>query len=129
MTLLTGSLGRCPFRRLGQMTRNRWTLIVAVLLSIALPAVMIARAGRGRSLQENSADKKQNQTLKVDVDLVLVNATVTDPLNRYVSGLESKHFQIWEDKIEQKLEYFNAEDVPISIGIIFDVSGSMKEKI
>jgi Ca-activated chloride channel homolog len=111
------------------MTRNRWTLTVAVLLSIALPAVMIARAGRGRSPQENSADKKQNQTLKVDVDLVLVNATVTDQLNRYVSGLESKHFQVWEDKIEQKVEYFNAEDVPISIGIIFDVSGSMKEKI
>src|SRR5215475_8226178 len=110
------------------MTRNRWTLIVAALLSIALPAVMIARAGR-RSPQQNSADKKQNQTLKVDVDLVLVNATVTDQLNRYVSGLESKHFQIWEDKIEQKVEYFNAEDVPISIGIIFDVSGSMKDKI
>jgi Ca-activated chloride channel family protein len=111
------------------MTRNRWTLIVAVLVTIALPAAMIARAGSGRSPQENSADKKQNQTLKVDVDLVLVNATVTDQLNRYVSGMESKHFQVWEDKIEQKLEYFNAEDVPISIGIIFDVSGSMKDKI
>jgi len=111
------------------MTRNRWILIVATLLSIALPAVMIARAARSRSLQENSAEKKTNQTLKVDVDLVLVNATVTDQLNRYVSGLESKHFQVWEDKIEQKVSYFNAEDVPISIGIIFDVSGSMKDKI
>jgi Ca-activated chloride channel family protein len=111
------------------MTRNRWILTVATLLSIALPAVMIARAARSRSLQENSAEKKTNQTLKVDVDLVLVNATVTDQLNRYVSGLESKHFQVWEDKIEQKVSYFNAEDVPISIGIIFDVSGSMKDKI
>ena len=111
------------------MTRNRWILTVATLLSIALPAVMIARAARSRSPQENSAEKKTNQTLKVDVDLVLVNATVTDQLNRYVSGLESKHFQVWEDKIEQKVSYFNAEDVPISIGIIFDVSGSMKDKI
>jgi Ca-activated chloride channel family protein len=111
------------------MIRNRWTLIVAALLSIALPAVIIARAARGRSPQETSADKKQSPTLKVDVDLVLVNATVTDQLNRYVSGLESKHFQLWEDKTEQKVSYFNAEDVPISIGIIFDVSGSMKDKI
>jgi Ca-activated chloride channel family protein len=111
------------------MTRNRWILIVATLLSIALPAVMIARAVRSRSPQENAAEKKTNQTLKVDVDLVLVNATVTDQLNRYVSGLETKHFQVWEDKIEQKVSYFNAEDVPISIGIIFDVSGSMKDKI
>src|SRR5204862_3457360 len=66
---------------------------------------------------------------KVDVDLVLVNATVTDSLSRYVSGLEQNHFQIWEDKVEQKVEYFTAEDVPVSVGIIFDVSGSMKDKI
>jgi len=101
---------------------------------------MVARAARSQASQANSADrsqaspansaeKKPNQTLKVDVDLVLVNATVTDQLNRYVSGLEEQHFQIWEDKVEQKVEYFNAEDVPISVGIIFDVSGSMKEKI
>jgi Ca-activated chloride channel family protein len=67
--------------------------------------------------------------LKVDVDLVLVNASVTDSLNRYVTSLEAQHFQIWEDKVEQKIEYFSSEDVPISIGIIFDVSGSMKDKI
>ena len=65
----------------------------------------------------------------IDVDLVLVNATVTDSLNRYVSGLGQEHFQIWEDKIEQKITYFSAEDVAISIGVIFDVSGSMKDKI
>src|SRR5262252_1722029 len=111
------------------MIRNKWTLIVAALLMIALPAVIIGRAGRGQAPQENPADKKPAQTLKVDVDLVLVNATVTDQLNRYVSGLESQNFQVWEDKVEQKVQYFNAEDLPISVGIIFDVSGSMKEKI
>src|SRR5262249_21618998 len=56
-------------------------------------------------------------------------ATVTDSLNRYVTSLEASHFQIWEDKVEQKIEYFSAEDVPISVGVIFDVSGSMKDKI
>jgi Ca-activated chloride channel homolog len=93
--------------------------------------VMVARAGRTQEPQEPSTDKPKQptQTLKIDVDLVLVSATVTDSLNRYVSGLEASHFQIWEDKIEQKVEYFSAEDVPISIGVIFDVSGSMKDKI
>jgi len=113
------------------MIRTKWTLVLAALL-VALPALMVAHAARSQASQENSAgknDKKPNQTLKVDVDLVLVNATVTDQLNRYVSGLEPQHFQVWEDKVEQKVEYFNAEDVPISVGIIFDVSGSMKEKI
>lgn len=105
-------------------------LIVAALLLI--PAVMFARAGRSQNRQEISTDKPEkqpSQTLKIDVELTLVNATVTDSLNRYVSGLESEHFQIWEDKVEQKIEYFSAEDVPISIGVIFDVSGSMKDKI
>jgi len=110
------------------MTRKTWTLIVAALLTIALPAVMLALV-RSQSAQETAKDKKAPQTLKVDVDLTLVNATVTDSLNRYVSGLEAQHFRVWEDKVEQKVQYFNAEDVPISIGLIFDVSGSMKDKI
>jgi len=110
------------------MMRRNWSLVAALLL-VALPAAMIARARLSQAPQETSAEKKSNQTLKIDVDLVLVNATVTDSLNRIVSGLEQKHFQIWEDKLEQKVEYFSTEDVPISVGIIFDVSGSMKDKI
>src|SRR5438477_7692698 len=111
------------------MTRKTRTLIAAAFIVLALPALMVARAGRAQKAQETSTDKGQTQTLKVDVDLVLVNATVTDSLNRYVSGLESQHFQLWEDKVEQKVEYFNSEDVPVSVGVIFDVSGSMKDKI
>jgi Ca-activated chloride channel family protein len=114
------------------MTRKTWITVVALSLLVVLPAAMLARAARSQNPQEKSADKPEKQTpqtLKIDVDLVLVNATVTDGLNRYVSGLEGPHFQVWEDKVEQKIEYFSAEDVPISIGIIFDVSGSMKDKI
>jgi len=66
------------------------------------------------------------QNLKVDVDLVLVNATVTDNYGRYVVGLAQKNFHVWEDKIEQKVEYFSTEDAPISVGIILDASGSMQ---
>lgn len=75
------------------------------------------------------AQKSNNQSLKVDVDLVLVNATVTNPRNQYVTGLEKENFQIWEDKVEQDVTYFSAEDVPLSVGIIFDISGSMKDKL
>jgi Ca-activated chloride channel family protein len=112
------------------MSRKVWAFIAVWSVLISLPALMLARAGRGQKTQTNSADKPSpNQTLKVDVDLTLVNATVTDPLNRYVSGLEQEHFQVWEDKIEQKIAYFSSEDVPLSLGMIFDVSGSMKDKI
>jgi Ca-activated chloride channel homolog len=114
------------------MTRKNLIFILAAFVLLTLPAVMVARAGRSQNAQ-GTADKSDKQapptSLKIDVDLVLVNATVTDSLNRYVSGLESEHFQIREDKFEQKIEYFSAEDVPVSVGIIFDVSGSMKDKI
>jgi len=69
------------------------------------------------------------QTLKVDVNLVLVNATVADLKGRLVAGLETQHFRIWEDDVEQTVESFSVEDLPISVGLIFDATGSMADKL
>jgi Ca-activated chloride channel family protein len=66
--------------------------------------------------------------LKMDVDLALINATVTDPFNRLVTGLDPDNFRIYEDNVEQEVVSFSSEDVPISIGVIFDYSGSMANK-
>jgi Ca-activated chloride channel family protein len=71
---------------------------------------------------------KKNKSLKLDVNLALINATVTDPYNRLVTGLDPDNFRIFEDNIEQEVVTFSAEDVPISIGVIFDYSGSMSNK-
>jgi Ca-activated chloride channel family protein len=80
-------------------------------------------------LAQKPSSTAKTQTLKVDVDLVLVNATVSDSQGRMVTDLGREHFQLWEDKVEQKIEYFSAEDIPLSIGLIFDATGSMKDKI
>lgn len=69
------------------------------------------------------------KSIRVDVELVLLNVTVTDPYNRLVTGLERENFRIFEDKSEQEVHHFSSEDVPISIGVIFDMSGSMGNKI
>jgi len=69
------------------------------------------------------------RSIKMDVDLALVNVTVTDPYNRLVTGLETDNFRVFEDNIEQEVVTFSAEDVPISIGVIFDFSGSMSNKV
>ena len=69
------------------------------------------------------------QGLHLDVELALVNVTVTDPYNRFVMGLVPENFRIFEDNVEQELVTFSSEDVPISIGIIFDCSGSMRSKM
>lgn len=97
-------------------------------LALSFTAVTLVSYGQEPRQPENP-QRAGGQTLKVDVDLVMVNATVTDPYNRYVTGLEKENFQVWEDKVEQDLVYFSSEDVPVSLGIIFDVSGSMKEKL
>jgi Ca-activated chloride channel family protein len=67
--------------------------------------------------------------IRVDKTLVLVNVTVTDPLNRFVTGLEKEHFKVFEDKVEQVITQFSSEDAPISIGLVFDTSGSMGPKL
>jgi Ca-activated chloride channel family protein len=72
---------------------------------------------------------KPGGTIHFDVDLALVNVTVTDPYNRLVTGLEPDNFRVFEDNIEQEVVNFSAEDVPISIGVIFDFSGSMANKV
>ncbi len=67
--------------------------------------------------------------IRMNVDLVLVPVTVTDPMNRLVTGLEKEDFQIYENNKEEKIRSFAAEDAPVSIGIIFDLSGSMTSKL
>jgi Ca-activated chloride channel homolog len=69
------------------------------------------------------------KTIKAEVDLALVNVTVTDPYNRLVTGLEPDNFRVFEDNVEQEVVSFSSEDVPISIGVIFDFSGSMANKV
>jgi Ca-activated chloride channel homolog len=78
---------------------------------------------------KKSLAARPNERIRVDVNLVLVPVTVTDPLNRLVTGLERQDFFIYENNALQKIKSFSAEDAPVSIGIIFDLSGSMTDKI
>ncbi len=67
--------------------------------------------------------------IKSKVDLVLVPVTVTDEMNRLVTGLEKENFEVYEGKHRQEIRHFSSEDAPVSIGIIFDMSGSMTSKV
>jgi Ca-activated chloride channel homolog len=66
---------------------------------------------------------------KVDVNLVLVPVTITDPMNRLVTGLDRDNFNLFEGKDQQEIKTFSSEDAPVSLGVIFDMSGSMSSKI
>lgn len=73
--------------------------------------------------------KTHTRPFKVDVDLVLVPVTITDPMNRLVTGLEKDNFSLYEGDTKQEIRHFSSEDAPISLGVIFDLSGSMSDKI
>ena len=127
----SGSSGGAVKAKLGKL-RALWNLLIACAL-IAAPAI---GQKPGPSIPPNdpakpSADKpkRSERTIRVDVDLVLVNVTVTDPFNRLVTGLEQENFRVLEDNVEQEIVHFSSEDVPISIGVIFDMSGSMSNKV
>ena len=66
--------------------------------------------------------------IRVEANLVLVPMTVTDPMNRLVTGLEAPNFEIFDNNVGQIIKTFSTEDAPVTIGIVFDLSGSMQTK-
>lgn len=77
----------------------------------------------------DSGLKTHTKPMRVDVDLVLIPATITDTLNRLVTGLERDNFELFENGQKQEIRHFSSEDAPLSLGVIFDTSGSMSNKI
>jgi VWFA-related protein len=67
--------------------------------------------------------------IRVDTTLILVPVSVNDPLNRPVSGLERENFRLFEDRIEQRIVQFAMDDEPVAVGLVFDTSGSMGDKL
>jgi VWFA-related protein len=67
--------------------------------------------------------------IRIDTNLVLIPVTVTTPLNQFVTGMEKENFRVLEDKVEQEIAYFASFDAPLSVGLVFDASGSMGSKL
>ena len=87
------------------------------------------RAKVGASPSADGVTRLHDTRIPVQVDMVLVNVTVTDDWNRIVTGLEKENFAVMEGNQLQEVRHFSSEDAPISLGVIFDMSGSMAEKI
>jgi len=77
---------------------------------------------------ESTAERRP-PNIRVDSTLVQINVTVTTPLNQVVTGMDREHFRLFEDKSEQQIVTFSSEEAPLSIGLVFDVSGSMGNKL
>jgi Ca-activated chloride channel family protein len=129
-----------------------WIVFLALGVACVWPSPAVGQAGVNdvhvmpREVTPHDADKTKTEEiaketvipaslnthirpLKVAVDLVLVPVTITDPMNRLVTGLERDNFQLFEGNSKEDIKSFSSEDAPVSLGVIFDSSGSMSSKM
>ena len=103
----------------------------AVLIAIALSTAFGEQ--RGPRLVENvvrqPARQRAEPAIRVNVNLVLVPVTVTDRAGRVINGLGRENFQVFDEAVPQQIVSFGNEDVPTSVGVVFDISGSMTHKM
>jgi Ca-activated chloride channel homolog len=111
-----------------------FTVICALLDRAPLPMwAQDARVAIEPKTAESQADSTggadRAMRLRVDSNLVLIPVMVTDRRDRMITGLDREHFRLFEDKVEQSITHFAAEDAPVSIAVLFDCSGSMGPKL
>jgi Ca-activated chloride channel family protein len=99
------------------------------IVLIGLPVVMQAQAPQPARGTPAAPEKKRSEyTINVDVNLVVLHATVLDKKGRQVNDLKRDDFRVYEDGVVQRLSVFSHADIPVTLGVVIDDSGSMKEK-
>src|SRR3970040_2000073 len=98
-------------------------LVALFILLIALPSV--ARPQASSPSQSPNGDQ---YTIRENVDFVVLHPTVKDRRGNLVSGLSKDNFQVYEDGVLQQIKYFSHEDIPVTVGLVVDNSGSMGRK-
>lgn len=117
-----------------------WLPFVGSSLSLCLVTLTISPLLRPQSegpLRVSPRDESREATpaaprtkpLRVDVNVVLVPVVVADPMNHPIIGLDKQNFVLSDNNEQQEIQYFSAEDSPISVGLLVDVSKSMTDKI
>jgi len=104
----------------------RWRVVVGLGIALAALAQVSIQP---RPKPGEKAESLPKPTLRVDTNLVLIPVSVNDPLNRPVSGLDKENFRIYDDRVEQEITQFAMDDEPVAVGLVFDTSGSMGDKL
>jgi VWFA-related protein len=94
------------------------------MLCVLLPLFL----GVGQSLSGQTPAETGIGTISVDVDLVVLHASVRDGKGGFVGGLRKENFRVFENGVPQDIRVFQYEDVPVAVGLIVDNSGSMRRK-
>src|SRR5580704_3543965 len=115
-------------QRVGLLTLS--VLFFCVLAFSSFPAAGQIPVPNSQPLPpgQNPNSSPQDPRIRVDVNLVVLHTTVLDDRGRFADGLKEENFRVLEDKAEQKLAVFKREDIPVSMGLVIDNSGSMRDK-
>lgn len=106
-----------------------WNNTVACRCLIALVGLFVTPFVSGAQASQSSPTGPADAyTFQVNVNMVILNATVLDHHNTPVSGLSKDDFQVYEDGVLQQIRYFSHDDIPVTAGILVDNSGSMAPK-
>ena len=111
---------------------RRITLLSAIVLFLsAAPQTSLAQQkSKAGAFASPGAEKDSNGRITISTELVSLTVTVTDKQGRCVPGLDRGAFAVYEDDVRQEISFFSDRDAPASVGVVFDVSGSMRgEKI
>lgn len=104
------------------LSRNAMVLLLLVLPIFARPSILWQSPSRPNNQNDNQ------DTIKINVDLVVLHASVQNSERLPVSGLDRQDFQIYENGILQQIESFSYGDIPVTVGLVIDNSGSMRPK-
>jgi VWFA-related protein len=107
---------------------NRFAIFFLALLSFCLVAPRVRAQGAIPGPPPPQNPGQQKGVIKANVDLVVLHATVDDEKGQFVGDLKQDNFRVFEDKVEQKISLFSREDIPVTMGLVIDNSGSMREK-
>jgi len=119
------------FRLVGNVPNGVRALLLGIsLFSVAVFSQQPTPTPSPATSAAPAIEEEPNKPISLRTDLVTLTLTVTDLYGRYVSGLTKKAFSVTDNNQDQDITYFSDSDSPVSVGILFDVSGSMSgEKI
>jgi VWFA-related protein len=102
---------------------------VGVALTLLAASLLFGQGPAPANPNTPAIEKKgQEYTINVDVNLVVLHASVVDKKGRVVNDLKQEDFRVYEDGTPQRLSVFSHADIPVTMGIVIDDSGSMREK-
>lgn len=103
-------------------------IFTAATLALALASPLRAQRPAQPAAPQAPAESSPDYSIRKDVNLVVLHVSVVNDRGQFVPGLKENEFRVVEDKVEQKISVFSQEDVPVSMGLVIDNSGSMRDK-